>query len=107
MREVLEETGLVVSNLRSHGILSFYFGQRLEVDWKVYVFSTYNFKGSLNPSEEGSLKWFAFDEIPYDNMWQGDRHWLPLLLEGKKFQGAFYFNKDGSQLLDFHLKSLS
>jgi len=107
MREVLEETDLVVSNLRSHGILSFYFGQKKKVDWLVHVFSTRSFQGHLTPSDEGSLKWFAIEDIPYDAMWQDDRHWLPLLLEGKVFQGVFYFNKDGSKLLDFHLQSSS
>ena len=107
IREVLEETGLVVSNLKSHGILSFFFGQRIDVDWEVHVFSTSDFKGNLNPSNEGSLKWFDIDEIPYDAMWKDDRHWLPLLLKGKVFQGVFYFNKDGNKLLDFHLQSSS
>jgi hypothetical protein len=36
-------------------------------------------------------------------MWQDDKHWLPLLLDGKDFTGEFFFNEDGSELLDFNL----
>jgi len=103
-REVLEETGLKILNLEFHGTLSFYFGDRNELDWIIYVFSTKDFEGKARPSEEGVLRWFAFREIPYDEMWQDDRHWLPLLLKGKKFEGNFYFDKEGKELLDFNLK---
>lgn len=103
-REVFEEAGLIVSNLKFHGVLDFYFGQRAEADWKVCIFSTSSFKGELRPSEEGILKWFTLLEIPYTEMWQDDIHWLPLLLEDKRFEGKFYFNKDGEKLVDFDLK---
>ena len=103
-REALEETGLLVSQLKLHGVLNFYFGQKAKPDWVVHVFSTSTFEGKLKSSEEGILRWFAFDEIPYDEMWQDDEHWLPLLLEGRRFNGDFHFNEDGTKLLDFDLK---
>ncbi|KON30956.1 hypothetical protein AC482_02370 [miscellaneous Crenarchaeota group-15 archaeon DG-45] len=104
VREVREETGLRASNLRSHGVLSFYFGRRAVPDWVVHVFSTEMFRGALRPGEEGELRWFPLDEVPYDEMWQDDRHWLPLLLEGRRFSGSFYFSEDGTELLGFDLK---
>lgn len=103
-REVLEETGLSVSNLIPHGILNFFFGQKAEPDWIVHVFSTCTFEGTMRPSNEGWLRWFTFDEIPYDEMWQDDEHWLPLLLDGKRFSGDFHFDEGGSQLLYFDLE---
>jgi len=103
-REVFEETGLKIMNIQSHGILNFYFGDRKELDWIVHVFSTKSFEGKPRPSKEGVLRWFAFKEIPYNEMWQDDRHWLPLLLMGNKFEGNFYFDQEGKELLDFNLK---
>jgi len=38
-------------------------------------------------------------------MWPDDRHWLPLLLAGKKFVGKFSFNKEG-ELLNWTLKEV-
>lgn len=39
--------------------------------------------------------WFNFDEIPFNEMCYGDRLWLPLLLEGKKFNAYFLYDKNG------------
>ena len=102
-REVHEETGLRVRSLRLHGALRHYFGQVDEPDWIVYQFSTTDFEGEPKGSEEGFLRWFPVGEIPYHEMWQDDEHWLPLLLEGKCFDGDFYFNEDGTELLRHRL----
>ena len=104
-REVFEETALSVVDLKSHGILNFYFGDRSRLDWVVHVFSTKVFEGEPKASGEGDLQWFAFEDIPYDEMWQDDKHWLPLLLEDKNFRGNFYFDEEGRELLGFNLKT--
>ena len=105
-REVVEETGLLISQLKLHGMLKFYFGKIERPGWLVYVFSTRVFKGNLKSSEEGLLQWFAFDKIPYEQMWQDDEYWLPLLLTNRNFSGDFYFNDNGTTLHNFNLKSI-
>ena len=105
VREVEEETGLRLKSVTLHGVLDFFFGEKPEPDWVVHVFSSSDFDGEpKEASEEGVLNWFRFDEIPYDRMWQDDEHWLPLLLEGKRFTGWFLFSEDGSELLEHELK---
>jgi hypothetical protein len=37
-------------------------------------------------------------------MWLDDKYWLPLALEGKKFEGEFYFNKSGDKLIRHYLR---
>lgn len=115
IREVLEETGLNVNSLISHGKLIFYFGkiekkavekkkERPEPDWIVYVFSTAEFSGKLKSDVEGELVWMDEAKIPFEDMWQDDRHWLPLLLESKKFEGTFHFDEDAKNLLSHEIK---
>ncbi|KPJ85054.1 MAG: hypothetical protein AMS17_15060 [Spirochaetes bacterium DG_61] len=106
VREVMEETSLRVSSLKLHGTLKHYFGNVDEPAWIVYQLSTTDYQGELRESEEGELRWFPVDEIPYGEMWQDDEHWLPLLLEGKDFEGDFYFNEDGTALLDHKLTAV-
>ena len=98
-RETLEETGLIVRNLTPHGTLRHYFGQTEEPDWTVHHFSASEYEGEPKESEEGELRWFPLDRIPYDQMWQDDIHWLPHQIEGRRFQGDVYFNSDGSRML--------
>ncbi|UCD44979.1 MAG: 8-oxo-dGTP diphosphatase [Candidatus Bathyarchaeota archaeon] len=98
-REVHEETGLAIANLRHHGALKHYFGDTDEPTWTVHQFSTSDYEGEPKESEEGELRWFHVDEIPYKEMWQDDEHWLPLLLQEKDFAGEFHFNENATQLL--------
>lgn len=106
IREVLEETGLRIREPRRHGLLDHFFGDRMTPAWSVHVFSATDFDGEPVGGEEGELRWFPVEEIPYGEMWEDDLHWLPMLLEGRDFEGVFYFNEDASRLLDFRLRAV-
>ena len=103
IREVKEETGLTVKNLRRHGVLQFYAGSE-EPDWTVHVFSADSFRGEVRERDEGPVRWFDAEEIPYDKMWEDDAHWLPLVLQGRSFGGSFYFTEDWKRLVNYHLE---
>ena len=100
IREVLEETGLRVRGPRRHGVLDHYFGDRSAPAWSVHVFSATEFDGEPVGGEEGELRWFPLGEIPYGEMWEDDLYWLPLLLEGRDFDGSFYFDEGATVLLE-------
>jgi 8-oxo-dGTP pyrophosphatase MutT (NUDIX family) len=104
-REALEETGLRVRSLSPHGTLRHYFGDVQEPTWTVHHYSASQYEGEPKESEEGELRWFPLDRIPYDEMWEDDIHWLPYQIEGRRFTGDFYFNEDASRLLDFRLST--
>ncbi|HJW97068.1 MAG TPA: 8-oxo-dGTP diphosphatase [archaeon] len=99
IREVFEETGLKVRNLKAHGTLEFYNGKKKTPDVLVHVFSASDFSGRLKHSKEGPLEWVPEKEIPYGEMWEDDKFWMPLLLEGKRFHGKFWFGKDFDRIV--------
>ncbi len=70
IREVLEETGLRIREPRRHGRLDHYFGDRSVPAWSVHVFSATEFDGEAVGGEEGELRWFPVEEIPYGEMWE-------------------------------------
>lgn len=103
-REMLEETGLKVGGLRFQGILNFYLGDSKELDQTVFLFSCKKFTGRVRRSAEGELSWFPIGALPYDEMWQDDHVWLPLLLDGKSFVGDFYFTENYNEFLSQEIR---
>ena len=59
--------------------------------------------GEPAESEEMMPKWFAFDEIPYENMWPDDTHWMPHILKGEKLEADFLFS-EGDKILDYNIE---
>ena len=102
-REIREETGLTILNPRLNGVIDFYFGEKPDPDWVAYIFLVTNFTGDLAPNDEGELRWFDINKVPYDDMWQDDAHWLPALIEGRKVKGSFWYSATGTELLRHNL----
>ncbi len=103
IREIKEETGLDIKDPKLMGTIDFYFGEKDQPDWVAYIFHVTMFDGEIHPNDEGELRWFKYEDIPYDEMWQDDLYWLPPMLMGHHFKGSFVFNEDGSELVRHHL----
>jgi 8-oxo-dGTP diphosphatase len=99
IRECEEELGITVSNLQYCGQHRFQFVDGLTIH--VWVYKTTDYEGTPTESIEARPRWFALDEIPYDQMWEDDGIWLPMLLRGERFQGRWIF--DGDRMLDYEL----
>ncbi|KRT67774.1 MAG: hypothetical protein XU08_C0001G0184 [candidate division WWE3 bacterium CSP1-7] len=105
LRETREEIGVVLKDPVHHGILHFFFEDGETPDWDVHVFRAEDFEGEPAETEEMAPRWFFVEEIPYDAMWKDDPHWLPLLLEGKRFEGKFTF-RDNTTLISHEVREL-
>ena len=103
VREVREETGLTVRDLRDHGTLTFFFGDAAVPEFSVHVFSSDRFEGELEASDEGRLEWFPEDRLPFDRMWPDDRVWVPHLIAGRRFRGTFRLSADYKRLIEHEL----
>jgi 8-oxo-dGTP diphosphatase len=106
-REVLEETGLVVHDLKIVGNLKFFFGEgKKKPDWTAVIFRTNRYEGKLSRGgEEGSLRWFDEKKLPIGRMWEDDRYWLPLLVQGTSFEGTFCFTADSKKIVSYELNA--
>ena len=99
VREVEEEVGLVVADPVKVGEFEFVFGD--DPVTFVHVFRATEFEGTPRETPEADPEWFAIDDAPYDQMWEDDRYWLPLLFDGERFAGRFVFDEDGDELLEW------
>lgn len=104
IREVREETGLTVSDLRDLGTLTFYVQGVEGPDIEAHVFIAGAFEGAVEANDEGPLEWVAEDALPYDKMWEDDRLWLPHVLGGRRVRGSFRFSAGYEQMLDHELE---
>ncbi len=82
IREVREETGLILRDFKYRGDLVFINDDYQEI---MYLYTSDNFSGSLKECDEGELMWVKKDKLLSLNLWEGDRVFLPLLMNTDKF----------------------
>lgn len=81
-REIREEAGIECQELNLGGTISWPgFGQNGE-DWFGFLFRITAFTGiPLESNDEGPLNWIAIDRVLELPIWEGDRYFLPRILD--------------------------
>ena len=96
-RELREEAAIDCSAISLRGTISWPgFGKHGE-DWFAFVFLVTAYTGTPPPSNpEGTLEWVDVDRILELPLWEGDRHFVPLVFDGdpRPFHGVMPY-RDG------------
>lgn len=81
-REIHEEAGITCRDIILRGTINWTgFGPNGE-DWFGFIFRIDSFEGTpYDKNEEGDLSWVDIDKIMDLPMWEGDRHFLPLVFD--------------------------
>lgn len=79
LREVMEETGLVLKEYQYRGKLYFY--SDTYEDEIMYLYTSSEFEGELIECKEGELAWIEKSDILNLNLWEGDKVFLKKLLK--------------------------
>jgi 8-oxo-dGTP diphosphatase len=99
VRETEEELVTTPSTPIAAGLLQFQFVDGYSIH--VHVFRADSCDREPQETDEATPLWAALDAIPFDEMWEDDRIWLPLMLDRESFHGRFLF--DGETMLDWEL----
>ncbi len=94
VRETGEEIGAVPIEFDRVADLHFYSHTDPGQNWKVHVYIVTDWVGEIVESSEMKPVWIALANIPYTEMWDDDKHWLPEVLAGKKIEGHFLFSEE-------------
>ena len=96
-REVREEAGIECDELHLAGTISWPgFGQQGE-DWFGFIFRVTRWSGTpLGANHEGTLSWVPVEDVLGLPLWEGDRHFLPLVFDptAVRFHGVMPY-RDG------------
>ena len=95
IRETREEIGVIPIAPQACGELHFQFADGYSLHCTVFLAT--RFEGEPIETDEATPLWVPIAAVPFDEMWEDDRHWLPLMLDGKTFTGFFTF--DGETML--------
>ncbi len=99
-RELREEAGIECLAMQLRGTLSWPgFGKHGE-DWFGFLFLITEYSGTVPERNlEGALHWVPVDQLDQLPMWEGDRHFLPLVFDQdpRPFHGVMPY-RDGLPL---------
>ncbi len=104
IREVQEEIGVTPLDPVLHGKVRFRFADGLVLHCMIYL--AHRFEGEPCETEEAVPLWFPVDALPYQEMWEDDRHWLPWLLARQHFTGTVEVDGDNVTRHVFHISEL-
>lgn len=97
IRETQEEAGLVIKleDLIKAGEFTFIFPEsQKQFNQVVHVYLIRKWQGNPTNSDEMLWKWFSFEKIPYERMWDDDKYWLPEILKARRIKSTFYFDEN-------------
>ena len=100
IRETREELLINPLQVRAAGELFFHAEDMPRIHGHVFVATDY--EGTPSETDEAIPLWFPVADIPYDEMWDDDRYWLPAVLGGASVKGWFSFVEES--LIDYRLE---
>ena len=100
IRETQEELLINPLNIRAGGELYFHAEDMPRI--LAHVFVATDYEGTPTETDEAAPVWFSITDIPFDEMWDDDRLWLPRVLAGESVEGYFTFVEE--TLLDHDIR---
>ena len=101
VREVKEETGLDVWNLKSCGVIH-WCNTRTNERYLVFLYKTADFKGNLLPeTEEGRVYWLPIEKLREIHSENHFEQYLPMFLEEGHNEAFAPYEQEDTH--DFHL----
>ena len=91
IRETREELEIELdpASLELVAVIDFYTAD--EIDFRVHTYRAGILSGDIHETADMTPKWYPLDRLPFDRMYEADRHWLPKALGGEKFRANVYY----------------
>lgn len=108
IRELFEESNLSAKkeNLEERAIIDFDFIYKPEWNQRVHVYVINSWNNEPVETEEMIPGWFDIDKIPYTKMWDSDKIWLPLIINGERIKAYFTWKEDNNTINNYKIDKL-
>ncbi len=95
LRETKEEINVTPLEYRQVGKIYFDLYLNEEEGKEItYVYIANDYEGDVCETEEMKPKWYNLNDIPYEQMYEGDKIWLKKVLAGEFVTAHFTFDKN-------------
>lgn len=104
-REVEEEFRVEVIDIEKRAEIEFI----LTEEGRKVVMHTFLAKkwlGEPEKTDEMRPQWFLVKDVPYDQMWKGDKEWLPIILSGKMIKAKYTYSHEGGDVEKREIKEV-
>lgn len=107
LRECQEEICVTPQNYKKVAKIDFN-GKSGNEPWTIqaHIYTSDTWQGEPTETEEMAPKWYKISEIPYEQMWDDDKYWLPLLLTGAKFKSKITLDEH-DKVASYHVNKLA
>jgi len=107
VRETYEESGLTVEpgDMRSAGRVMFRFPSNPAYDMAVDIFVATRWSGDVVASPELDPEWHSVHGIPWVQMWDDARIWLPHVLRGERISADITYDDAGALVAHAELRA--
>ena len=100
-REVKEETGLVLTEYQTRGIVTFIYGD--EVVEYMHLYTATGFEGEMIECDEGELVWIDKSEVYDLPIWEGDKIFFRLMEEDREYFSLKLVYSEDAELIEVKL----
>ncbi len=91
IREVQEESGIVVNTVELRGIVNVRGQATGESDVSIFIFTSSDFSGEAVAGDEGKFEWVEKEKLSEINLYEGDRIFLKYLYNSQFFVLDFLY----------------
>lgn len=94
VREIREETGLEIKNLKACGFM-YWFNDKTEDRYFIHFYKTAEYSGKLiDATDEGKVFWASLDELKTLKLSPNFNNYLPMFLEDRYSEAYCAWNND-------------
>lgn len=99
IRETHEELGINLNpvSLELTAIIDFYVADK--IDFCVYVYLAQILFGEIKETADMIPAWYPLHDLPYDRMFDSDRHWFLKAARGEKFRAQVHYRERAKDFL--------